>query len=490
MPNPAPATEHDHRPIDPNLPPDTPLEPRATRGRNASPAERIAASEAALGPAKPPVIPDPGGKTNFIAAARRAAQAAGSERGVRPDASPGVVSTTKKPAVRWNTRMRHLLVGASAVAIVFGSLHLAANLLLNTDAPETAPARSAMPASPSDQAHAPGSSAQPASGPAASQAAAPAATQSLIFPGSNAIPFATRPSGIVMPTARQSAKADQPEDRSAANSDPIATGSVPRPAAGPASTHVTPLPQHAPPRLSPTEALPSAIGSHALRAAAAKGDVGAEYEVALRYAEGRGVPKNLTAASQWFERAAEQGLVMAQFRLGGHYEKGLGVKKDTDAARRLYTAAAEAGNAKAMHNLAVLYAEGMSNKPDYQMAANWFRKAADYGVADSQYNLGILYARGIGVEADLSEAYKWFALASRDGDKEAAKKRDDIGGRLDQKALTAARAAVQAWAAATQPQTAIEVRAPAGGWDNMPAPSVAKRTIGPKAAATPANPAQ
>jgi localization factor PodJL len=139
-----------------------------------------------------------------------------------------------------------------------------------------------------------------------------------------------------------------------------------------------------------------------------------------------------------------------------------------------------------MHNLAVLYAEGMGNKPDYQMAARWFRKAADYGVADSQYNLGILYARGIGVEADLSEAYKWFALASRDGDKEAAKKRDDVGGRLDQKALTAARASVQGWTAAIQPAAAIEVRAPDGGWDNMPAPTVAKRTSGSKAA----NPAQ
>ena len=41
-----------------------------------SAAERIAASEAAVDFAKPPVIAEPGAKPNFIAAARRAAQAA------------------------------------------------------------------------------------------------------------------------------------------------------------------------------------------------------------------------------------------------------------------------------------------------------------------------------------------------------------------------------------------------------------------------------
>ena len=149
----------------------------------------------------------------------------------------------------------------------------------------------------------------------------------------------------------------------------------------------------------------------------------------------------------------------------------MGVKKNLDAARRLYTAAADGGNAKAMHNLAVLYAEGMEGKPDYPTAAKWFRKAADHGVADSQYNLGILYARGIGVEVNMTEAYKWFALAAREGDADAGKKRDDIGGRLDEKTLMAARAAAQVWTAEPQPEAAIQVKAPAGGWDAAGAPA-------------------
>jgi localization factor PodJL len=154
------------------------------------------------------------------------------------------------------------------------------------------------------------------------------------------------------------------------------------------------------------------------------------------------------------------------------------VKKHVDAARRLYLTAAEAGHAKAMHNLAVLHAEGMEGKPDYQTAAKWFRKAADHGIADSQYNLGILYARGIGVEVNMAEAYKWFSLAAREGDTDAAKKRDDVGSRIDQQALMAARAAAQVWTAEPQPEAATQVKVPAGGWDAVAAPSGSKRRVG------------
>ena len=185
----------------------------------------------------------------------------------------------------------------------------------------------------------------------------------------------------------------------------------------------------------------------------------------MRYAEGRGVPVSFPDAVRWLEQAAKEGLAPAQYRLGSLYEKGQGVKKDLDAARRLYTAAAEKGNAKAMHNLAVLYAEGLDGKSDYRAASQWFRKAADRGVPDSQFNLGILYARGIGVEQNLAESFKWFALAAQQGDQDAGKKRDDVAGRLDAQALVAARLAAQTWTPDPQPDEAVVVNAPAGGWD-------------------------
>jgi localization factor PodJL len=198
---------------------------------------------------------------------------------------------------------------------------------------------------------------------------------------------------------------------------------------------------------------------------AASGDATAAYEIALRFAEGRGVPVNFEEAARWYERAASKGLAPAQFRYATLLEKGQGVKKDLGQARRLYLAAAARGNAKAMHNLAVLYAEGIEGRPDYNTAAQWFRKAARHGVGDSQYNLGVLYARGLGTEKNLAESYKWFALAEAQGDKEAARKRDEVAGQLDGQALAAAEQAVKTFRPEPQPHEATTVAVPPGGWD-------------------------
>jgi localization factor PodJL len=224
----------------------------------------------------------------------------------------------------------------------------------------------------------------------------------------------------------------------------------------------------APTPIPPSERLPDAIGGPLLRAAALRGDPTAAYEVGLRFAEGKGVTANFDEAAKWFDRAARAGIVPAIFRLGTLYEKGLAVKKDVDIARRYYMRAAERGNAKAMHNLAVLDADGGGKGADYKSAAQWFRKAADRGVPDSQYNLGILYARGIGVEQNLAESYKWFSLAAAQGDVDSLHKRDDIEKRLDAQSLAAAKLAVQTFTSEPQPEDAISVASPAGGWDSAP----------------------
>ena len=142
------------------------------------------------------------------------------------------------------------------------------------------------------------------------------------------------------------------------------------------------------------------------------------------------------------------------------------MKKDLAAARDLYAAAADKGNGKAMHNLAVLYAEGINGPADYRTAAHWFRKAADRGITDSQYNLAILYARGIGVEQNYAESYKWFALAA-DARATATRPRSatksppiSTRNRSRRRKL-----AVQKWTAEPQPDDAINVKTPPGGWD-------------------------
>jgi len=482
-------------PIDPNLPPDHPLEPRTASGQRLMPsapsaADRIAASEAAVGIAKPPVIAEPGDKPNFIAAARRAAQAAAAappERPLRAESAATRVPQTEKPS-----RLRKLIVAGAAVLIVGGGLHIALHMFQDRALPSDGAAGAPPPQSqqaapptvlPDADANKPvpptgplvlpvpatGSNASPGATPRAPQPGAPSAT-----PGANpAPPPATNPQ-------RQSSLDDSGDITGALPQR------VPPPAAAPpASVGSAQAPQFTPP---PTiiEKLPATIGGPALRAAAMAGDAAAEFEVATRFAEGHGVPPSTETAARWLGRAAKQGLAPAQFRLGGFYEKGVGVKKDLAMARDLYAAAAAKGNGKAMHNLAVLYAEGINGPADYRAAAHWFRKAADRGITDSQYNLAILYARGVGVDQNYTESYRWFALAANAGDNEAAKKRDEVASHLDPQSLAVAKAAVEKWSAEPQPDDAVNVKAPPGGWD-MPehATKPKPRSAGGKAETTP-----
>ena len=362
----------------------------------------------------------------------------------------GKADGSKEPS-NITSKIRSLLVGASVVVIVLGTFKMAMTLLDTGSAPELpAMENSADPAAP---AKAPSeNSARPAT-----QAPAPAAP-SMIAP----TPIGRQSNNTPAPNTLDGAQIAIPQNAVLPINSSDITGAIPKtPASGKLAT--IPIP--------PGEALPDAIGGPALRAAALKGDPAAAYEVGVRFAEGKGIAPNLDEAAKWYDRAAQAGVVPAVFRLGTFYEKGMSVKKDVDVARRYYLQAAERGNAKAMHNLAVLDADGGGKGANYKSASEWFRKAADRGVADSQFNLGILYARGIGVEQNLAESFKWFSLAAAQGDADAGRKRDDIAKRLDAQSLAAARLAIQTFTPEPQPNDAINVAAPAGGWDPAPAPA-------------------
>ena len=201
------------------------------------------------------------------------------------------------------------------------------------------------------------------------------------------------------------------------------------------------------------------IGSPALRQAAVNGNPAAMFEVGLRYNEGKLLEKDLNKAAEWYQRAADSDLAPAQFRLASLYEKGTGVEKSLPKAISLYKKAADAGNARAMHNLAVLYT-GPEGGPKVQEATELFKKAGSLGVQDSQFNLGILYGRGMGVELDLKESYKWFSLAARNGDKDAADKRDQVANAMLPEDLDKARLAVEAWKPAELDKRANTVSIP------------------------------
>ena len=217
---------------------------------------------------------------------------------------------------------------------------------------------------------------------------------------------------------------------------------------------------------------PPAVDTNGIvRAFAVTGDPAAQFELAVRYGDGKLLSRDLKLSKEWFEKAAAKGVIPAQYRLGALYERGIGVPKDPVQAKIWYQRAADAGNARAMHNLAVLAADTADGKPNYAEAIGWFKRAAEFGVKDSQFNLAILYARGMGTPANMTEAYQWFAAAAAQGDEDAAKKRDDVGARLQPNDLARAKALSAAFKPKTLDAAANEVAPPPGGWESMKMPA-------------------
>ena len=212
---------------------------------------------------------------------------------------------------------------------------------------------------------------------------------------------------------------------------PAAVGAAPR------SIDATPTGSIGRAAASNSAEIPSGAPA-ALREAVAAGSPPAQYELAQRLLEGRGLPQDPGAAAFWFERAAKAGFAPAAFRLGAMDQKGAGVQRDLAEAKRWYTAAAEAGNARAAHNLGVMEAEPVGEKADYAEAVKWFR-GGENGRPRQPVNLAVLYARGLGVPQDLRQSWFWFSLAAAQGDAEAGKKRDEVAGKMDPEALAATR---------------------------------------------------
>ncbi len=86
------------------------------------------------------------------------------------------------------------------------------------------------------------------------------------------------------------------------------------------------------------------IDLETLQATAARGDAWSQAELASRYENADGVPRDFQAANLLFCKAARQGNADAQFKLGWIYANGRGVPRDEGAAYRLFVMAAEQGH--------------------------------------------------------------------------------------------------------------------------------------------------
>ncbi|MEZ2328126.1 peptidoglycan-binding protein [Mesorhizobium sp. RCC_202] len=453
-------------------------------------------------------------KSDFIAAARRAAQAAAAEADAlkRQSTMTGPVKALRIGDLL-KARRKPILMAAAAIMMALAGLQLGKAFLsdpapvasndvapvisapavetaslnansapkTDTDAaqPESAPARpvrqaeavkddppaqaAAQPSSPDASATAVPTIAAPVTPAPMPMALAapsePAPAPMAAAPSEPAAAAAIDTDGDAQPAAKEPAAVNPAANSSAASAQAATsadtTGAVP-PADSQAATAAAKID------------IPSEIGPIALRDAAGGGDAKALFEIGSRYAESRGVKENMATAAKWYEKSAELGFAPGEYRIGNFYEKGIGVARDLKKAKSYYQLAAEQGNASAMHNLAVLFAMAADGVTDNESAARWFQEAADLGVKDSQFNLGILAAKGVGMKQNLEESYKWFALVAKTGDKDAAAKRDEIANALRPEQLEKARAATELWKAKPLNAAANSADVPESWQDSTP----------------------
>src|SRR6266705_3256885 len=115
------------------------------------------------------------------------------------------------------------------------------------------------------------------------------------------------------------------------------------------------------------QAEPEAQALARIKANAEKGEAGAQLELGLLYASGRGVARDVVKAAKWHRKAADQGLAQAQYQLGLDYANGEGVKTSQSEASR------------------------------------WFRKAAEQGMVEAQYEMGLCCLSGRGLQESGTE---------------------------------------------------------------------------------------
>jgi localization factor PodJL len=231
-------------------------------------------------------------------------------------------------------------------------------------------------------------------------------------------------------------------------SDPVLTSSVAQPAEDLAAI------------VSGNEAgegmAPSEAGSLQLREAAAMGNADAQFVIATRYLNGDdGVKQDPAKAAYWFGKSASSGHAPAQYRLGTLYERGMGVAKDLKGALGWYERAASLGNVKAMHNAAVLSAG--AEKPDYPRAFKWFSLGAAHGLKDSQFNLAVLLERGLGTKANGKEALFWYSMAAKQNDADADKRAATLAKTLSAAVLQETEKRLRIWKPEVAPEAANTV---------------------------------
>lgn len=122
-----------------------------------------------------------------------------------------------------------------------------------------------------------------------------------------------------------------------------------------------------------------------------------------------------------YVKAAKMEHLVALHNLGVMHMLGRSVPKDMSAAREFFGRAADAGFPSSLHEIGNLYLNGWGAPRDYQKARFYFEKAIESGVAESHANLGNIYLLGRGVAVNKTKACELYQKGSSLGDENSAK---------------------------------------------------------------------
>jgi TPR repeat protein len=181
-----------------------------------------------------------------------------------------------------------------------------------------------------------------------------------------------------------------------------------------------------------------------LQQQANSGEAQAQFELALCYAKGTDIEKNLELAFDWHKKAVEQGHVDAQFTLGLYYFLNTGRKyfdmllckginnpniehthylavmlalsvnmKDADdnLAFSWFKKISENDSAEALYWLAQCYLDGIGTQQNDELAFDSFKKAAEHSYPNAYYPLALCYCDGKGCQQNYELALAWITKA-------------------------------------------------------------------------------
>ncbi len=201
-----------------------------------------------------------------------------------------------------------------------------------------------------------------------------------------------------------------------------------------------------------------------LRKAAEQNDLFADYDLALLYHWGYGVPQDDGKALEHYEKVkeknvsademsemvamtergkkrtimpleevlkkAEQGDAEALCELGWRHYMRWEVEWSSEKALKCFEKAAQQGHAEARYFLYWMHTKGNSEDRCPEKAAVYCMEAAEQGHIAAQYHMGRVLERGIGVGKDYGKALEYYRNAEEKGHPYAKKRREWLEGLL------------------------------------------------------------